>query len=188
MPVGELKQQRGFTLIELLITLMIASIIAIIAVPAFSGFLARQQLASDVNEVISVLSFARSEAIKQRSDMDVVFSPPGNASSVQRPASCRSDESVSVENGETLYAYSGWCYWVERDDADEILRIGEAANITSPSSEFTLIFQSLGNAKVDDCASPCEITISSQRDDAVLEPVTLVIRTTGSIRPEESES
>ncbi len=85
MPAGELRQQRGFTLIELLVTLMIATIIAILAVPAFVGFLARQQLASDVNELISVLSFARSEAIKQRSDIAVIFSPPNAATTNRRP-------------------------------------------------------------------------------------------------------
>ena len=75
MRVGDLQRQRGMTLVELLVTLVIAAIIAIIAVPSFTGFLARQRLTSDVNEIISVLSFARSEAIKQRTDIAVNFSP-----------------------------------------------------------------------------------------------------------------
>ena len=55
MPAGKPRKQRGFTLIELLITLMIAAIIAMIAVPKFATFVVRQQLASDVNEMISIV-------------------------------------------------------------------------------------------------------------------------------------
>ena len=117
MTAGNQKQQRGFTLIELLITLMIAAIIAIIAVPAFAGFLARQQLAGDVNELISVLSFARSEAIKQRQPMLVTFLPPDECSTAE-----------GVDEGSDQLQ---WCYRVERDEDGEIMRVGQAANITT---------------------------------------------------------
>jgi type IV fimbrial biogenesis protein FimT len=186
MLAGNNGAQRGFTLIELLLILMIVAIIAIMAVPVFSGFLARQQLASDVNEMISVLSFARSEAIKQRNDIAVTFSPPHTATSNQRPEPCRNNESVSEQNGETLYAYSGWCYWVER--SGNVLRTGQAVNITTPENEFEIIFQPLGDAELEGCVSPCEITISPQRGRGRVEPVTLVVRITGSIRRKGSES
>tara|TARA_R110002012_G_scaffold221785_1_gene393315 strand:- start:344 stop:925 length:582 start_codon:yes stop_codon:yes gene_type:complete len=189
MPAGELSKQRGFTLIELLVTLMIATIIAIMAVPAFAGFLARQQLTGDVNEMISILSFARSEAIKQRSDVSVIFSPPNTATTNRRPESCRNNEVAQEanESGEenTSYRYSDWCYWVAKSDvSDEILRLGQSTNITTPDQAFSLTFQSLGDANIDSCRAdssvPCLITLNPQQDD--IDSVKLVINTTGSIR------
>jgi type IV fimbrial biogenesis protein FimT len=167
MTAGNQRRQRGFTLIELLVTLMIATIIAVMAVPAFAGFLARQQLASDVNELISVLSFARSEAIKQREPVRVTFLPP--------------DECTDAEGVDGEHDQQQWCYQVERADDGETMRMGQSANITAPDQAFSLIFQSLGDADIDGCgASPCNLTLTSQRDN--IDPVTLVINTTGSIR------
>lgn len=191
MTVGELRQQYGFTLIELLITLMIASIIAIVAVPAFTAFLARQQLAGDINEMISILSFARSEAIKQRSDISVIFSPPNTATTNRRPESCRKNEvAEELDNsngGSTSYFYSGWCYWVESEG--EAMRAGQTAIITTPDKAFSLTFQSLGDADIDDCRAdtshPCRITLSPQRDG--IASVTLAVNITGSIRRQALE-
>lgn len=174
MTAGNQKQQRGFTLIELLITLMIAAIIAIIAVPAFAGFLARQQLAGDVNELISVLSFARSEAIKQRQPMLVTFLPPDECSAAE-----------GVDGGSDQLQ---WCYRVERDEDGETMRVGQAANITTRDQSFSLTFQSLGDADIGDCraasSDPCQITLTTQRDD--IAPVTLAVNITGSIRRQET--
>lgn len=164
-------KNRGFTLIELLVTLMIATIIAVMAVPTFAGFLARQQLASDVNELISVLSFARSEAIKQRQPILVTFLPPDD---------CGNVEEIDGDNDRQQ-----WCYRVEREDG-EIMRVGQSANITTPDKAFSLTFQSLGDANIDNCgSSPCHVTLTPQRDKT--EPVTLAVNITGSIRRQESQ-
>jgi type IV fimbrial biogenesis protein FimT len=194
MSAGRLMPQRGFTLIELLVTLIIVTIVATMAVPAFTGFLARQQLASDVNEMISVLSFARSEAIKQRSDMTVIFSPPDASNSNRRPESCRNNE-IEEDSGENSeerirYRYSGGCYWVVESGAgSQILRVGQSANIASPTQAFSLTFQSLGDADIANCpGSPCEMTLNTTGESASTPSVTLMIRATGSIRRKESES
>lgn len=50
---------------ELVITLTIASIIAVIAVPSFQGFVLDNRLTSQMNDLVADLAFARSEAIKR---------------------------------------------------------------------------------------------------------------------------
>ncbi|MDR5903575.1 GspH/FimT family pseudopilin [Halomonas icarae] len=58
--------QRGFTLIELLITMAVAIILMTVAVPGYRNMVADQQMASEYNEILTGLRFARSEAIKRR--------------------------------------------------------------------------------------------------------------------------
>ncbi|WP_067522868.1 GspH/FimT family pseudopilin [Endozoicomonas ascidiicola] len=63
----------GFTLVELLITLAVFSIVASIAYPSFTQSIANNRVRNQAQEIQSILSFARSEAITR--DTIVTITP-----------------------------------------------------------------------------------------------------------------
>ena len=58
-------RDTGFTLVELMVTLMVAVILAVTAVPSFTSFILNQGVRSTSFELISALAYTRSEAIKR---------------------------------------------------------------------------------------------------------------------------
>jgi len=68
---------KGFTLVELVITLTIAGILLAIAAPNFSGFLARNRLSAQINDLSTDISIARAEAIKRNTGAGVCTSNTG---------------------------------------------------------------------------------------------------------------
>lgn len=73
-----MRRARGFTLIELLVALTVAILLITVAVPGFTGLLARQQMTADVNRVTSTFQFARSEVIKRRASVIVKLQAEGD--------------------------------------------------------------------------------------------------------------
>lgn len=76
---SEPSKNRGFTLIELLVTLTVAAILLGVAVPNFSAFLQNNRLTSQANDFVTLLNYARSEAVKRNSSVTVCASANANA-------------------------------------------------------------------------------------------------------------
>ena len=113
-------RNRGFTLPELIITVVIGSILAAVAVPAFQDFIRDNRIVTQTNEFITDLYFARTEAVKRN----------------RRVTICKSANPLAAEPVCNLSADLNWSIgWVvfvdstpngQRTNDETVLRVHEA--------------------------------------------------------------
>jgi type IV fimbrial biogenesis protein FimT len=72
------KKTSGFSLVELMVVLVVAAIVLGIGVPAFADFIATNRMAASVNDLVSGLHLARSEAVKRRTNSSLCASDNWN--------------------------------------------------------------------------------------------------------------
>ena len=63
---------RGFTLIELMVVVALVSVILVLAIPSFTGMLAKKRLEGAALELGTDLQYARSEAVQQNAQVQVI--------------------------------------------------------------------------------------------------------------------
>lgn len=59
------RAERGFTLVELMITITIAAVLMMIAVPSFKSLTLSNKLTTAANDMVNAISVAKMEAIKR---------------------------------------------------------------------------------------------------------------------------
>ncbi|MCP5419138.1 MAG: GspH/FimT family pseudopilin [Gammaproteobacteria bacterium] len=101
-------KHRGFTLIELLITVVIAALVLTFAVPGFQNIIRNNRRAAQVNEFVTSLNLARSEAIKASA----------------RAYVWRSTNGTTLATDSTGVWENGWVVFVDRN-GDAALDAGE---------------------------------------------------------------
>lgn len=96
--------KNGFTLIELIVTIAVAAILIGIAIPSFRNLIVSNRLNTISTEMVSAISFARSESVKRNSPIVLC-----RAASSTATACASGDE---------------WTHWVILSGSD-VIRRGE---------------------------------------------------------------
>lgn len=118
---------RGFTLIELLVVISVMAILVAVAIPAYSEMLLSSRLSTQSNTFLSVLHFARSEAIKRNGRVVV----------------CKS------ASGEGCAANGGWQQgWIVFDDTNNNASLDAGENVLRRGEALADGFSMTGNGPV----------------------------------------
>ena len=131
--------ESGFTLIELLVTMVVATILLAVAIPAYNGLIQNNRVTANSNNLANALAVARSEATRRREPVIV----------------CSSTDLLDCADSPNWE--TGWIIFNDRNNDGEldglpekILRVWEAVpighTITARGGAQQISFNRLGTA------------------------------------------
>lgn len=110
-----MKDQAGITLLELMVAITVLAVLLGVGVPSFNSVVRNNRLATQANEFVTALNFARSEAGKRGLPVSV----------------CASSDGATCEAGAPDWE-TGWIVFTdtatagELDGTDELLQVAPA--------------------------------------------------------------
>ena len=135
-----MSKKKGFTLIEMIITVAIAAILVMVALPNFRDFIENNRLATNANKLISMLQYAKSEAMKRDVTVSLCAGNPTSGCVCNAQAGC----DAKWKNGYIVFTDPNVNCTV--DNGEQILRVDEGIRgdytITAAGC---LTFRGLGN-------------------------------------------
>ena len=111
-----MKLGRGFTLLELMVAIAVLAILATVGVPSFRALIQNNRVTTQANELVSALSFARTEAVKRGRDVEVEITQVGSgwradvevdATDEKLRVVDRGGSSVGIDDGDTVIIVFG---------------------------------------------------------------------------------
>lgn len=122
--------QRGFSLIELIVTMVIAGILAMVAVPSMQNLIADSRLSAQADQLLAFLNQARIEAIKGRGNVTVCAA-------------------TGIDTATACGAASAWSSGALMLDASStpLKRLPVPSNVTIASANASVVFRAtIGSA------------------------------------------
>lgn len=127
------RTSLGFTLIELVVVVAIVAILAVLAIPSFKEMLKQNRSVSFVNELVSALNLARSEAVKRGLPVTVcVFDPATDVTTALAAGTLACSTTMSWNNGWLIFVDNypkGGTAGTFDSANDTVLKVGQPTHL-----------------------------------------------------------
>ncbi len=122
----KVSRQTGFTIIELMIVVVIVTIVATLAVPAFDTFIKANRMRASEGELVTAFQFARAEAVRRGStvNLDATGSNASNEWGSGLTVWFDADDDDTLDNGEELRVLGSFHSSMTLDGTNGITSIG----------------------------------------------------------------
>lgn len=165
------RSNAGLTLIELLTVIAVIAVLATIAVPNFQQTIKNNQITGQHNELVALITFARSEALRRSGPVSVVVTESAGESIASVRPGLPTDEGTDILRqisltGVLLTAPDDFSFnsrgYIRNPDSDEFLNPSsisitlEHVNCTSPRQVRALEILATGQLTIDpdaECSS-----------------------------------